>query len=140
MKKYWAMIFIIGIVAVLGFNYYRLNRGVEANSLPAYAQRNEQVEAAYQYTIENPELLENIPCYCNCYRQGHKSVEDCFVKEFKDDEKVVFDEHGAYCGICYYTVLDSKKLSEEGESPQEIREFIDAKYSQYGLPTNTPKP
>ena len=70
---------------------------------------------------------------------GHKSVEDCFIKEFKKDDKVTFENHGANCGICYHTVLDSKSLNQEGKSPTEIRDFIENKYSKYGKGTDTPK-
>jgi hypothetical protein len=53
----------------------------------------------------------------------------CFIKEFKKDGTVIFEEHGANCGLCYSTVLESKGLFEEGKSPQEVRDYIDNKYS-----------
>jgi PBP1b-binding outer membrane lipoprotein LpoB len=43
---------------------------------------------AYQYTIENPDPLAHIPCYCGCYElDGHTSVRDCFVDSV--DGKIV---------------------------------------------------
>ncbi len=131
-------VFLIITIIVIALNYQWINRGRERTSLPEYAQRTPIVEAAYNYTSENPELLDYIPCYCNCYRLGHQNVKDCFVKEFKEDGKVIFDEHGSNCGTCYHTVLDSKDLFEQGQSTQEIREFIDNKYSKYGIGTKTP--
>jgi len=56
----------------------------------------------------------------------------------KEDDRVIFDEHGSNCGTCYHTVLDSKDLFEQGQSIQQIREFIDNKYSKYGIGTKTP--
>ena len=142
MKKNISIPIILVLIfgTLLIFNYYWLNRGEDRENLPKYAQRTPRVKAAYEYALEDPELLEHIPCYCNCHRLGHKSVEDCFVSKFKEDGKVVFTEHGANCGTCYSIVLDSKELSQEGKTTQEIRDFIDNKYSRYGLPTNTPKP
>ena len=140
MNKYWTIILGLGIIALLVFSYTWQNKGEDANQLPKYTTRTASVQAAYQYSLDNPELLDHIPCYCNCYRLGHEDVGNCFVKEFKEDGKVVFDEHGANCGICYSTVLDAKNLFEEGKSAKEIREFVDNKYSGYGQGTNTPLP
>jgi len=139
MKKYFITVSTLVFVSVIAFNFYLISQGRSGNDLPKYAKRTPIVEAAYNYSLENPELLEHIPCYCNCYKLGHKNVRDCFIKEFKEDNKVVFDEHGSNCGTCYYTVLDSKDLFEQGQSPQKIREFIDNKYSKYGIGTNTPQ-
>lgn len=113
---------------LFGLKYYFGAR----EGLPAYAQNNADIQTAYEYALEKPELLEQIPCYCGCSQIGHKNVEDCFVKEFRNDGRVVFDEHGANCGICYSTALDSKALFEKGKSPQEVKNFIDEKYSRYG--------
>ncbi len=139
-NSYWTIILGLGIVALLTFSYNWQNKGEDANQLPKYAMRTASVQAAYQYSLDNPELLDHIPCYCNCYNLGHKDVGSCFVKEFKEDGKVVFDEHGANCGICYSTVLDAKNLFEENWSASEIREYIDNKYSGYGQGTKTPRP
>lgn len=128
------------MLGLLTFSYYKRHEGLEPGSLPGYAKRTPRVQAAYEYALHNPELLEYIPCYCNCHRLGHKSVEDCFVKSLKKGGKVVFDDHGSECGICYATVLDSKKLLQEGKSSSEIRDFVDEKYSQYGRGTVTPRP
>lgn len=139
-NSYWIVAVVFAIVILLGFGYYWQNRGVNGGSLPGYALKTNEVKAAYQYSLEDPEMLDYIPCYCNCYRLGHENVRECFVKEVKDDGKMVFDEHGSNCGICYYTVLESKALLEEGRSIQEIRSYIDNKYSGYGRGTDTPMP
>jgi hypothetical protein len=144
MKKnknvYLTIIVVLIISGLLSFSYYLNNKGVEASNLPKEALRDPVVREAYEYVSENPEFLDYIPCYCNCYRLGHKNIKNCFVSKFKSDGNVVFDHHGVDCAICYHTVLDSKKLFQQGKSVQTIRDFIDNKYSQYGMGTSTPEP
>lgn len=123
---------------LLASNYYLQNRGADKDDLPKYARRNFEVQAAYKFALSDPQLLSQIPCYCGCYRLGHRNTGDCFIKETKEDGKVVFEEHGANCGMCYSIVLDSKELYEKGKSVQEIRDYIDDKYSSYGQGTDTP--
>lgn len=38
------------------------------------------VRAAYAYAARRGDVLEYMPCYCGCERQGHRSNKDCFVK------------------------------------------------------------
>lgn len=140
-KNLYLTILIVSVlVVVANFSYSLVNKKYGKNDLPAYAMRTPQVQAAYNHAVKDQELLVFIPCYCNCYRVGHKHVGECFVKEINRREEVVFDNHGSNCGICYNTILDVKFLEEQGKSTKEIREFIDNKYSRYGSPTNTPKP
>lgn len=40
----------------------------------------EVVRAAYAYAARRGDVLEYMPCYCGCERQGHGSNKDCFVK------------------------------------------------------------
>lgn len=44
------------------------------------AQPIEQVRAMYAFAARRPGVLQYMPCYCGCERQGHGSVRDCFVK------------------------------------------------------------
>jgi len=62
------------------------------------------------------------------------------VSKIKTNDNLFFDAHGTDCAICYHTVLDSKNLFQQGKSVKKNRDFIDNKYSQYGMGTNTPKP
>jgi len=139
MKK--LKIFVLAIIATLVFiiGIYFSNLSSKQNKIPDYAQRTEEVKLAYEYALSNPEVLSKIPCYCGCYKLNHQSVENCFVKEFKKDGGVVFEKHGAYCGMCYSIVLETKELFQQGKDISEIRQYIDNKYSKYGgRPTNTP--
>ncbi len=50
---------------------------------------------AYQFAIDNPDTLAQIPCYCGCGQEaGHKSNLDCFIKSRQSDD-IVFDKHAA---------------------------------------------
>ena len=40
----------------------------------------EVVRAMYAYAARRPDVLQYMPCYCGCEKQGHRSNRDCFVK------------------------------------------------------------
>jgi hypothetical protein len=44
------------------------------------ARPMEVVRAAYAYAVRRGDVLQYMPCYCGCERQGHGSNLDCFVK------------------------------------------------------------
>lgn len=95
-KNLYLIIFVLLIISgLLGLSYYLNNQGVEASKLPKEALEDPKIREAYEYVVENPEFLDYIPCYCNCYRLGHKNIKGCFVSKFKSDGNVVFDRHGA---------------------------------------------
>jgi len=135
-KTFWAILIVF--ISLLGVSYYFQNRGVSKGQLPQYALRNSEVETAYRYVVDNSGKMEKLPCYCNCYKLGHRSVKDCFINK-TGEERVVFNDHGANCGICYSIILDAKRLLSDNNSIKEVRSFVDDKYSQYGTPTKTPQ-
>lgn len=49
---------------------------------------------AYQFALDRPDLLKQIPCYCGCAADGHTSNLDCFIKS-RDANDVEFDPHGS---------------------------------------------
>jgi hypothetical protein len=115
--------------------------GTAAISLPDFVRNAPQsVQASYQFAIEHPELLTHQPCYCGCGVMGHMNNLDCFIGSIEEDGTIIFDRHGAGCGICVDIALDVKRLSELGRSQLEIRRYIDATYSPFGPSTDTPLP
>lgn len=46
----------------------------------ASARRMDEVRALYAFAARRPEILQYIPCYCGCEREGHRSNEDCYVR------------------------------------------------------------
>ena len=63
--------------------------------LPSYAYTNALTLKAYKFATEHPEVLEQIPCYCNCGMMGHRFLRDCFIH---DDG--TYEEHASFCDIC----------------------------------------
>lgn len=95
------------------------------------------VQEAYQFASINPDIMQNIPCYCGCGDIGHASNYDCYVSDVDASGNITFDNHGLGCSICVDITQDVMRLLREGKSPQEARVYIDATYSKYG-PSNIP--
>lgn len=98
----------------------------EVQSAPA------TVRTAYQFAAANPDVMEQIPCYCGCGGIGHDSNYDCYVSGLDAQGAIVFDGHALGCSICVDITLDAMRLLREGKSASEIRLFVDSTYSRYG--------
>lgn len=110
-------------------------------SLPAMLDNySHDVRASYHYALTHPEMLDNMPCYCGCDVMGHESNLACYVERHNADGTVLLDPHGLNCRICNDIALDTQRLSAEGWTEYEIRQYIDANYQQYGAPTITDYP
>lgn len=115
--------------------------GMDTSQLPEYVKdAPPRVREAYEYAVMNPLVLEFQPCYCGCGAMGHTSNQDCFVKEIQPDGEVVFDNHAAGCGICVDIAQDVMRMSDEGKTSLEIRQYVDSYYSQFGPSTDTEMP
>ena len=95
------------------------------------------VQQAYQFSVANPDIMKNIPCYCGCGNIGHTSNYDCYVSSVDANGDVAFDNHALGCSICVDITQDVMRMLREGKSPQDARAYIDATYSKYG-PSNIP--
>ena len=40
----------------------------------------ELIRAAYAFAARRPDVVKYLPCYCGCEKQGHQSLEFCFVR------------------------------------------------------------
>jgi hypothetical protein len=100
----------------------------------------DSVQEAYLFAVAHPEDLSHQPCYCGCGPMGHESNLGCFVSDFGDDGSVVFDSHATGCGICVDIAQDTMRMTADGKTPLEIRQFIDDRYGKFGPPTPTPMP
>lgn len=50
---------------------------------------------AYQFAVDNQDVLKYIPCYCGCGQlDGHTSNLDCFIASGSGSD-IVFDKHAA---------------------------------------------
>lgn len=90
---------------------------------------------AYRFAAANPHLLHDMPCYCGCVYMGHRDNLDCYIKEAKTPETIVFDNHAVNCGICIEITLDVMQRWEAGEHPDDIYAAIVETYSQRGPST-----
>jgi len=95
------------------------------------------VQEAYRFAAANPDIMQQIPCYCGCGAVGHTSNYDCYVSSVSTGGTITFDNHALGCGICVDITQDAMRLLREGKSAPEIRAYIDQTYSQYG-PSNMP--
>lgn len=92
-------------------------------------------QQAYQFAVANPEVLQQLPCYCGCGGMGHTSNYSCFVEGVDPKGVVAFDSHALGCSICVDIALDAMRLKRRGEGPERIAAYIQKTYSRYG-PTN----
>ncbi|MBI5955067.1 MAG: hypothetical protein HY865_25710 [Chloroflexi bacterium] len=90
------------------------------------------VQEAYQFNTANPDIMQDIPCYCGCGNIGHISNYDCYVSEVDASGKITFDNHALGCSICVDITQDVMRMLRDGKSPQDARAYIDTTYSKYG--------
>ena len=103
------------------------------DQLPAEVQAAPMsVRTAYQFAAANPDVMQQLPCYCGCGGIGHESNYDCYVAEVTSDGVIRFDGHALGCSICVDITQDAMRLLKEGKSAPEIRSYVDATYSRYG--------
>ena len=95
------------------------------------------VQEAYQFNTANPDIMQDIPCYCGCGDIGHTSNYDCYVSNIDDKNNITFDNHALGCSICVDITQDVMRMLNDGKSPQDARAYVDATYSKYG-PSNIP--
>ncbi len=115
--------------------------------LDTFLQENHataQEEEAYSFALHHPEVLEYIPCYCGCVRQGHKNNYNCFIKGNPQQrpQYPIFDRHGLVCPMCIQIALKSEKEFNAGDPLIQIRKDIDKMFEKYPKlkPTPTPMP
>ena len=62
--------------------------------LPEFAGRGE-IQRLYRYAVEHGDELQYMPCFCGCYRFGHTSNRDCYIKSFNRDGTLTLTSHAA---------------------------------------------
>lgn len=90
------------------------------------------VQEAYQFNTANPDIMQDIPCYCGCGDIGHTSNYDCYVSDVDAQGNITFENHALGCSICVDITQDVMRMLNDGKSPQDARAYIDATYSKYG--------
>ncbi len=95
------------------------------------------VQQAYQFATANPEVMQQIPCYCGCGAMGHTSNYACYVDEVDSNGAITYDSHALGCSICVDITQDVMHMLKQGKTVAEIKTTVDQTYSQYG-PSNQP--
>jgi len=90
---------------------------------------------AYQFAAANPEVMNQIPCYCGCGQLGHISNYDCYVQGEDENGAITYDHHAIGCSICVDITQDTMQMLRQGKTPAEIKTAIDQTYAHYGPST-----
>ena len=106
----------------------------DTNTMPAPIRAAPRtVRDAYRFAAANPDTLKQIPCYCGCGAMGHSSNYNCFWQA-----EDVPDSHALGCGVCVDIAQDVMRGLQQGHTLAVIRQQVDADYSRFGPPTDTP--
>jgi len=95
------------------------------------------VQQAYQFAAANPDVINQIPCYCGCGSMGHTSNYSCYVSSDGTDGSITYDNHALGCSICVDITQDTMRLLKDGKTVPEIKAYVDQTYAKYG-PSNMP--
>ena len=95
------------------------------------------VQQSYQFNVANPDVMEQLPCYCGCGAMGHTSNYACYVSGIESDGTINYDSHALGCSICVDITQDAMRLLKQGKTVNEIKAYVDQTYTQYG-PSNIP--
>lgn len=109
------------------------------SALPDFLDHSSpEVREAYRFAVMNQEELMKYPCYCGCNVLGHMDNRDCYINPRDTSVVLKYDTHASGCQICVDITRDVMRLLREGQTSARIRAYIDATYSAFGPPTNTP--
>ena len=112
--------------------------------LPSPALRRhrlpQDLRGPYSYAARHKEVLQHVPCYCGCVREGHRSNLNCFMNGFRPNGTPIWTDHSFSCEMCVHIAREAMLMSSQGISLQRVREEIDRRYRVLGDPTNTPLP
>lgn len=110
------------------------------DTMPLEVQRSgRKMQEAYQFAVANPQIADNIPCYCGCASMGHTSNYDCYVAGQTENGDTQFDEHAQYCSICIDITQDTMRMMDEGKTTADIFTQIELDYGRFGPPTVKPE-
>lgn len=128
------LVIVIAIVAVIGYFFFAPN--TSDGNIPVYVSGETREIYEWAKTPEGNALLEQVPCYCGCKYDGHKSAKNCF---WRDDGS--FDKHGVTCSVCMDIAKKTRQMAENGIDICTIRNNIDTFYfPNRHLGTDTPIP
>lgn len=57
-------------------------------------QAPDSIRELYEFAARRPDVLRYMPCFCGCWRAGHRSNYDCFIDRVHPDGRVEIDGMG----------------------------------------------
>jgi hypothetical protein len=100
MKRITSLLFLFIVIAIVAAGCSSKKENVNLDKkhepLPDYVlNTSEKIQETYVMAATYPEVVAQVPCYCGCAMDGHKSNLDCFIGGFGEDNAVVeWDAHG----------------------------------------------
>jgi hypothetical protein len=129
MKKPLLLAPFIALIAILAIAQtdnpipaFNPNPPTKADNLPPILAKDQRTGASFQnaYQVHAYELAEKIPnvihqlpCYCYCDRQGHKSLRTCYE-----------GTHAAHCSTCLKELYYAFQQTKLKKTPAQIRAGI----------------
>ena len=107
--------------------------------VPARRARPPQdLRGVYAYAATHADLLAQIPCFCGCAAQGHRSLLNCFVSRFRADGTPAWTDHSFDCEICVHIAREVMLMESQGLQAGQIQAAIDRQYAHGHVRTPTP--
>jgi hypothetical protein len=100
MKRITSLLFLSIVLAIIAAGCSSkiedLKLDKKHKPLPDYVlNTSETIQETYIMAATYPEVVAQVPCYCGCINDGHKSNLDCFVGQIGEDNAVEeWDSHG----------------------------------------------
>ena len=98
----------------------------------------QDLRGVYAYAATHAELLAQIPCFCGCAAEGHRSLLNCFVASFRGDGTPTWNDHSFDCEMCVHIAREVMLMESQGWKPGRIQAAIDDQYSHGHVRTPTP--
>ena len=142
------MYLLIGMLFVTGSALCAVGKNQSAAIFPPLPKIDDPVASArvtrnaYRFIAAHPEISRYMPCFCTCgKKEGHASLEDCYIKSRQDKPSVIWNEHAGECYICVKVATEARHLFGKGKDVQTIRDEIEKTMApRFKNHTNTPEP
>ena len=101
-------------------------------------QSPQDLRGVYAYAATHAELLAQIPCFCGCAAQGHRSLLNCFVGGFQANGTPTWTAHSFDCEMCVHIAREVMLMELQGLRMDQIQKAIDQQYAHGHVRTPTP--